>query len=117
MVAPELQERLKRMSQSELSEIMAYADQLRVEARVHEIGFGLEEILDQWKQLLACVSRIQRKSGIEDEDIWLSIRDWTAPGPEGEEHILPLGKLADSHDYSFAMVCRDEGQSIERGVC
>ena len=112
MVEQELRDRMEKMSQFELQELAAYADQLRTEARTKEVTRGLDDVLDKWQQLLACVRRV--KSQLSIDDLWLEVRDWGAPYAEGAMELVSVGQYADGEDYTFSAHCRDDGEQIER---
>ena len=112
MIAQELRDRMEKMSQLELQELAVYADQLRAEARTKEVTRGLDDILDKWQQLLACVRRVKSQLGIDD--LWLEARDWGAPSLEGSMELISVGQYADGEDYIFSAHCRDDGERIER---
>ena len=106
MVEQELRDRMEKMSQFELQELAAYADQLRTEARTKEVVRGLDDVLDKWQQLLACVRRVKSQLGIDD--LWIEVRDWNIL------KLISVGQYADSEDYTFSAHCRDDGERIER---
>ena len=112
MVAQELRDRMEKMSQFELQELAAYADQLRIEARTKEVTRGLDDVLDKWQQLLACVRRV--KSQLSIDDLWIEARDWGAAYVEGAMELISVGQYADGEDYVFSAHCRDDGEHIER---
>ncbi len=112
MVAQELRDRMEKMSQFELQELAAYADQLRIEARTKEVTRGLDDILDKWQQLLACVRRVKSQLGVDD--LWLEVRDWGTPYAEGSMESISVGQYADGEDYIFSAHCHDDGEHIER---
>ena len=111
MVKQELRDRMEKMSQFELQELAAYADQLRAEARAKEVARGLDDILDKWQQLLACVRHVKSQLGIDDPKI--EIHNWSAPSFSGME-LIPIGQYADSVRYTLSAHCRDDGKRIER---
>ena len=112
MVAKELRDKMEKMSQFELEELAAYAEQLRSEARSKEVARGLDEILDKWQQLLACAHRVQRDLGVED--LCIEARDWSGPYAEGSAELISIGQYADSDDYTFSAQCRDDGKRVEK---
>jgi len=112
MVEKDLRDRMEKMSQFELQELAAYADQLRSEARGKEVARGLDEVLDKWQQLLACVRRVKRDLGIED--ISIDVRDWSAPYAEGSHELITIDRYAEGDDFTFSASCRDDGERIEQ---
>lgn len=112
MVEKDLRDRMEKMSQFELQELAAYADQLRTEARSKEIVRGLDEVLDKWQQLLACVRRVKRDLGIDDVSI--DVRDWSAPYAEGSHELITIDRYAEGDDFTFSASCRDDGERVEK---
>ena len=112
MVEQELRDRMEKMSQFELEELAAYADQLRTETRSKEVARGLDDVLDKWQQLLACVRRVKRDLSIED--ISIDVRDWSAPYAEGSHELITIDRYAEGDDFTFSASCRDDDERIER---
>ena len=112
MVEKELRDRMEKMSQFELQELAAYADQLRSEARGKEIARGLDEILDKWQQLLACVRRVKRDLGIED--ICIDVCDWSYRYAGTGHELITIDRYTEGDDFTFSASCRDDGERVEQ---
>lgn len=112
MVEKDLRDRMEKMSQFELQELAAYADQLRSEARGKEVARGLDEVLGKWEQLLACVRQVKRDLGIDDVSI--DVRDWWGTDDEGSHELITIDRYAEGDDFTFSASCRDDGERIEQ---
>jgi len=94
----EIRSAMQKMSEQELREVVEMATKMQTAAHERILIEGGRDILEKWKQLLACVARVQRQAGTCPE-LWIDASDWSEGHSEGE--IIELSKYLDTERYTF----------------
>ena len=100
----EIRSAMQKMTEQELREVVEMATKLQTAAHERILIEGGKDILEKWKQLLACVARVQRQAGTAPE-LWIDASDWGEGGLQGE--IIELSKYLDSERYTFDVGYRE----------